>query len=165
MRNLTSKEQAVLECIRALCKENGFSPSVRDICAAMGYKSTSTVQMYLDRLAEYGYLRRADGKSRSLLLCETIPCQTVKCLRRGMLPAKSLQDADFEGALPFSFVGELPEDTKPIAVFFDGEWWVLAIGEQPFLNHPRVAVQNGALVTVDEEQPAVGALLAKIRLY
>jgi hypothetical protein len=167
MRNLSQKEQAVLDCIRSLCKENGFSPSVRDICVAMGYKSTSTVQMYLDRLAEYGYIRRADGKSRSLFLCEIERSKPIKCLRRGALPTRDMQNADFEGTLAFAYTGELPEKCEPIAVFFEGEWWVIAVGEQAFENKPTVCVENRRLTLSDpnDEMDAVGVLLAKLLLY
>ena len=58
MKKLNAKEQAVLDYICRITKERGYAPSVRDIQAALGYKSTSTVQMYLDRLAECGYIRK-----------------------------------------------------------------------------------------------------------
>ena len=65
-RQLKPREQAVLDYIRLVTARQGYPPSVRDICAALGYKSTSTVQMYLDRLLSYGVLFRENGKSRSL---------------------------------------------------------------------------------------------------
>ncbi len=66
MRKLNAKEQAVFDYICRVTKEKGYAPSVRDIGEALHYKSTSTVQMYLDRLLSYGILLREDGKSRSL---------------------------------------------------------------------------------------------------
>lgn len=66
MKKLNTKEQAVFDYILKLTNVFGYAPSVREICEALGYKSTSTVQMYLERLLEYGYLLREDGKSRSL---------------------------------------------------------------------------------------------------
>ena len=166
MRNLSQKEQAVLECIRALCKKNGFSPSVRDLCSAMGYKSTSTVQMYLDRLAEYGYIRRADGKSRSILLCESAPSKTIKCLRRGILPLRDFKEDDIEGEFPFAYGGDLPDGVTLVAYFESGEWWIIALGKELSADKPKLYVQNGVLA-VDEpscKEEAVGVLLAKIRL-
>lgn len=66
MKPLKEQERRVLTYILQNTREQGYAPSVRDICAALGYRSTSTVQMYLDRLLENGYLRRESGKSRSL---------------------------------------------------------------------------------------------------
>lgn len=66
MKQLNAKEQAVWDYICRVTKEKGYAPSVRDIKEALGYKSTSTVQMYLDRLLSYGVLLREDGKCRSL---------------------------------------------------------------------------------------------------
>lgn len=166
MRNLNEKEQAVLNCIRSLCKRNGYSPSVRDICGAMGYKSTSTVQMYLDRLAEYGYIRRAEGKSRSILLCEPFFYKKIRCLRRGLLPSGELDEADFEGELPFVYAGDVSEGVDLIAVICDGEWWVIAAGEQLPTDQPRVCIQNGkiAVCSAADGSACLGVLLAKIGL-
>ena len=66
MKKLNEKEQAVFDYVCKISAKQGYAPSVRDICAALQYKSTSTVQMYLDRLLEYGYLCREAGKNRSL---------------------------------------------------------------------------------------------------
>ena len=40
----------ILEYIRSQVMENGFPPSVREICDAVGLKSTSTVHGHLKRL-------------------------------------------------------------------------------------------------------------------
>ena len=43
-----------------------YAPSVRDICLAMGLKSTSTVQGHIDRMVRDGLLVKWDGHSRTL---------------------------------------------------------------------------------------------------
>lgn len=166
MRKLNEKEQAVLDCIRRLTRQNGYSPSVRDIGVVMGFKSTSTVQMYLDRLSEYGYIRRADGKSRSILLCEPIQSQTVKCLRKGVLPSHVVDDAELDGELSFSYSGELPSGARLIAVFQDGEWWVILQAEDLPDDKPKVCMGNGRLTECEcEKSDCIGTLLAVIRQY
>ena len=45
MQKLNDREQSVLDYIRRITLEKGYAPSVRDIGAALGLKSTSTVQM------------------------------------------------------------------------------------------------------------------------
>lgn len=68
MSKLKPKEQKVYDYIVKAVKENGFAPSVRDIMNDLGYKSTSTVHMYLNRLDMLGYIRKEDGKSRAISL-------------------------------------------------------------------------------------------------
>lgn len=64
MEELKAREQAVLEYISSQIKRNGYPPTVRDICAALNFKSTSTVQKSLDTLEELGYIRKQPGKRR-----------------------------------------------------------------------------------------------------
>ena len=66
MEKLKPKEQKVYDYIVRSVKENGFAPSVRDICRDLNYKSTSTVHMYLNRLDMLGYIVKEDGKSRAI---------------------------------------------------------------------------------------------------
>ncbi len=68
MRKLKPQERRVLDYIAESIGENGFAPSVRDIQKALGFKSTSTVHMYLNRLEEFGLIRKQDGKSRAITL-------------------------------------------------------------------------------------------------
>lgn len=66
MADLTKKEQDILDYIRDTISAEGYSPSVRDIRAALGIKSTSTVHQYLHRLEEKGYIIKEQGKSRTI---------------------------------------------------------------------------------------------------
>lgn len=71
MTNLKPKEKRVYDFIKEKIGENGYAPSVREICAALNIKSTSTSQMYIDRLISRGYLERENGKSRTLKLANS----------------------------------------------------------------------------------------------
>lgn len=66
MIDLTQKEKDIYEYISECLDKNGYAPSVRDICAALGIKSTSSVHEYLRRLETKGYIRKSSGKSRAL---------------------------------------------------------------------------------------------------
>ena len=66
MIKLSDKERALYDYITEKVKKEGFAPSVRDICAALGWKSTSTVHAYLARLEEKGLIRKESNKSRAL---------------------------------------------------------------------------------------------------
>ena len=80
MKDLNPRERAVLELIEKNIAVLGYAPSVRDIQEALGYRSTSTVQMYLDRLLAKGSLRREEGKSRSLRLTRAVTVQNLRVL-------------------------------------------------------------------------------------
>ena len=66
MQNLNEKEKKIYKFIVDCINTEGYSPSVRDICAALEIKSTSTVHMYIKKLKEKGYLKKNDNISRSL---------------------------------------------------------------------------------------------------
>ena len=66
MNTLTPKEQMIFDFIKTTLRENGYSPSIRDIRTALNIKSTSTVHTYLERLERKGYIHKENGKSRTL---------------------------------------------------------------------------------------------------
>lgn len=65
---LNQNEVNILNFIKKQVQENGYPPSVREICKAVGLKSTSSVHMYLNRLAEKGELQKTNLKTRALKL-------------------------------------------------------------------------------------------------
>ena len=66
MEKLTVKEKEVYDFICRNQRCAGYSPSVRDIQSALNFKSTSTVNAYLDRLEAKGYITKKAGKSRTI---------------------------------------------------------------------------------------------------
>ena len=67
MQELTPKEAALFELIRESL-DNGVVPSVRELCAQLHVKSTSTVHRYLTSLQVKGYILREDNLNRSIRL-------------------------------------------------------------------------------------------------
>ncbi|MBQ2312157.1 MAG: transcriptional repressor LexA [Clostridia bacterium] len=65
MADLKDREQRVLNFITEQIKINGYPPTVRDIGAALGIKSTSTVQKSMTILEEEGFIRKQAGKRRA----------------------------------------------------------------------------------------------------
>ena len=65
---LNQNEVNILNFIKKQVNENGYPPSLREICKAVGLKSTSSVHMYLNRLAEKGELEKTNLKTRALKL-------------------------------------------------------------------------------------------------
>lgn len=67
MKPLTEKQQKVLSFLKERAQD-GVPPSVREICAATGIKSTSTVHAYLRLLEDEGYINRQSGLNRAIRL-------------------------------------------------------------------------------------------------
>lgn len=65
---LTDKQKRVYDFIVNYIEEYGYPPTVRDICAALHYGSTATVQNYLDNLEKKGYIERGGQKNRSITI-------------------------------------------------------------------------------------------------
>ncbi|MEA3377235.1 MAG: transcriptional repressor LexA [Chloroflexota bacterium] len=65
---MSEKQQGILEFVGEYIGDNGYPPSMREICAATGISSTSVVSYNLDRLEESGYIVRDRDVSRGLRL-------------------------------------------------------------------------------------------------
>lgn len=63
---MTDKQEKLLNFISEYIKENGYSPSIREIGKNLGVKSPSAVKVMIDRLEKNGYLNRSTGVARSL---------------------------------------------------------------------------------------------------
>src|SRR3954449_3544876 len=66
MQGLTDRQQQVLGYIRQSIHERGYPPTLREIGAHMGIRSTNGVNDHLRALERKGYLTREDMKSRAL---------------------------------------------------------------------------------------------------
>lgn len=66
---ISNKQREILEYIIRRQEVKGYPPSVREICEAVGLRSTSTVHGHLTRLEEKGYIRRDPAKTRAIEIC------------------------------------------------------------------------------------------------
>ena len=64
MAELKDRDKKILEYISQHTREMGYPPTTRDVCAALGIKSTSTVHSAMERLREAGYIRQESGRHR-----------------------------------------------------------------------------------------------------
>lgn len=64
--DLTSNQLAILNYIKNQKASKGYPPSVREICTAVGLKSTSSVHNNLEKLERKGYIRRDPTKPRAI---------------------------------------------------------------------------------------------------
>ncbi len=63
---LTDRQREILEFIDQQSRDRGFPPSVREIGAAVGLTSPSTVHSHLATLQRLGFLRRDPSKPRAI---------------------------------------------------------------------------------------------------
>lgn len=109
---LTDKEKKVLDYISERFAQTGYSPSVRDIMADVGFGSTATVHAYIEKLIDKGYLKKDGNKSRSLRPESAAPTYRVPVLGsvRAGQPIYAYEEND--GYVSFSSDGRrFPSDS------------------------------------------------------
>ena len=99
----------ILSFIRDEIRAKGYPPSVREICGAVGFRSTSTVHSYLSELEKNGLIKRDAAKPRALELTDnsmsygrTVPLVGKVTAGVPILAQENIED---ELMLPANFVG------------------------------------------------------------
>lgn len=67
MRKVTENEKMVFEFIKDRIEER-YPPTVREICAEFGFKSTSTAHRYINNLTAKGLLEKGNNQNRAIRL-------------------------------------------------------------------------------------------------
>jgi repressor LexA len=65
-RELTSRQQEVLEALCQWMKDHGYPPSIRELGEAVGLSSTRSVHDHLRQLERKGFIRRHRDHSRAI---------------------------------------------------------------------------------------------------
>lgn len=68
MKPISGKRQEILDFMTDFARNNGYPPTVREICKAVGLSSPSTVHSHLKILEDQGYLSKDARKPRALKL-------------------------------------------------------------------------------------------------
>lgn len=77
-KGLTKKLKKVLTALEDFQQENGYPPSIREICKRTKITSTSVVNYYLEHLEELGYIERDSHVSRGIRLLKTVSGAAVE---------------------------------------------------------------------------------------
>lgn len=155
-RKITKRQQQIYDFIRTYQKERGYPPSVREMAAAVGLSSPSTVHAHLNALEELGLIRRDATKPRALELFNE-DGTSVKL-------AEVRQNPD-RGTVTLPLVGRVAagmpilaeqnvEDafTLPTEIATDSSSFVLEVHGDSMVN---VGVFNGDYVIVREQPSAM----------
>lgn len=68
--SLTAKQQVILDYIKEEVMKRGYAPSVREIGAAVGLSSTSSVHNQLQKLEQKGYIKKDPSKPRTIVVVD-----------------------------------------------------------------------------------------------
>ena len=105
MPRTSDKAQLIVDYVNQFVQENGYSPSVREIGAAVGLRSTASVSYHLQALQAKGLLQTPGAKGRKRAL--------VTGARPGQIPVVGVVTAGIpilavenqEGTLPWNDPG------------------------------------------------------------
>ena len=191
MARTSDKAQRIIEFVDSFIRENGYSPSVREIGEAVGLRSTASVSYHLQALQEKGLLQSPGQKGRKRSL--------VTGARPGQIPIVGLVTAgqpilaveNQEGSLawgdPSCFglrvrgdsminAGILPGDTvivRPQSSADDGQIVVARIGDEATVKRLRrrngqiwLLPENDAYDPIDgSEAELIGLVKGVVREY
>jgi len=136
MPRTSNKAQLIVDYVNQFVQENGYSPSVREIGAAVGLRSTASVSYHLQALQEKGLLQSPGAKGRKRAIVTT--------QRPGQIPVIGLVTA----GLPI-----LAFENQEGSVSWDGDpnCFALRVRGDSMIN---AAILPGDLVIVRPQQTA-----------
>lgn len=128
MKKLADPQQVILDYMISFTEEHAYPPSVREICAAVGLKSTATVHTHLRNLEKRGLITRDPSKQRAVFInTDLLPEReekqyAVPLVGRVAAGLPMLAAENIEDAFPLPDVlmhGKEPEEVYMLRV--DGE--------------------------------------------
>ena len=115
---VSKKQEEILNYIDKTIKSNRYSPTVREICEAVGLKSTSTVQYHLKKLIDLGFLNKSENISRSITSRTVDTKYGIPILGEISAGQPLIAEENYIGELPY-FGNEI--NTELIALKINGD--------------------------------------------
>lgn len=146
MKPITPIQQRIYEFLLERAKDN-MTPSVREIGAAVGLRSTSSVQANLDALEAAGYIQRPPMLKRCIKIvgqAENVTHVPVLGTVTAGMPILAVEE--IEGYLPFSMQGA--QDKELFALKVKGESMIRAgiLDGDIVIVERTPAARNGEIV-------------------
>ena len=145
MPRTSNKAQLIIDYVNQFIQENGYSPSVREIGAAVGLRSTASVSYHLQALQEKGLLQAPAAKGRKRAI--------VTGVRPGQIPIVGVVTA----GIPILAV-ENQEGTMP---WNDPGCFALRVRGDSMIN---AGILSGDLVVVRPQQTASDGQIVVARI-
>lgn len=144
MQPLNDKQQRILEYLQERVP-TGLPPTVREICAATGIKSTSSVHTYLKVLEENGYIQRDSRLNRAIHMPgESI--SRVPLLGRVTAGQPILAVEEVEDYVPYSGGGYDPKELFALRVCGTSMINAGILDRDVVIVHKTPAADNGDIV-------------------
>jgi repressor LexA len=147
VEGLTRRQEQVLEFIRESVRKDGYPPTVREICTALGLSSPSTVHAHLANLERQGLIKRDPTKPRALDLAQGHkPVRPLPLVGRVAAGAPILAEENIEDMVDVpaflrrddgDFLLQVHGDSMVEAGIFDEDYIVV---------HPVDQAANGEIV-------------------
>ena len=149
MAKLTAKQQQIYDYILSFTASHGYPPSVREIGAAVGLKSPSTVHFHMKGLEEAGVIVKAEGKTRAISLPGTSmgPVAEEEDPRTNQVPVVGSVAAGSPILAQECIEDYLTFDTQGLS----GEHFALRVRGESMLN---AGILPGDLVVVHRQREA-----------
>lgn len=104
MRRIDKSEE-IFEFIQKFVSENGYSPSVREVCEGCSIKSTATAFTYMNELAERGLIKKYGNKNRAVSIKQnTVSVPLIGTVAAGT-PIFATENYEGMYSLPGNFFG------------------------------------------------------------
>ncbi len=164
MAKLSAKHQKIYDFIVSFTDIHGYSPTVREICAAVGLRSPSTVHLHLKTLQEAGLIRRDENKMRSIQVnFDGSPFQSARQIPilgvvTAGVPITAVEDV--EGYLPYS-PDVSPEDHFALRVRGDSMIGAGILDGDLVVVHRQPTAENGQIVVALLEDEATVKRLSR----
>ena len=145
MSDENTKQQEIYEFLKTYTENKGYPPSVREICAAVSLKSTSTVHGHLKRLEKKGFIKRDPSKPRALEINEL------------STPKKEMVNIPIVGKITAGLpilATENVEDTFPLPIDYikhDNELFMLKVSGESMIN---AGIHNNDLAIIESTNSA-----------
>lgn len=157
---LNKRERAILKYIQKEIGIKGYAPSVREICKAVDLSSTATVQGYLNKLEEKGFIKKENQKGRTLRLIKDSKGEDVNKSEKDNLKNfysnKEMANVPVIGKItagePILAVENIT-DTFPIPIDFVGnsECFMLTVRGESMIN---AGIFDGDYILVKKQNTA-----------
>lgn len=156
MKTINETQKKIYEYLMER-SQRGVPPSVREIGAAVGLKSTSSVQANLDALEEAGYIERDPMLKRSIRVTGDAENVTnVPLLGTVTAGMPILAVEQIEGYLPYS--GRVSRDKPLFALKVRGEsmiWAGILSGDIVIVEKTPVAANGEIVVAMIDDEATV----------
>lgn len=150
MARTTTKRKEILDYLTRFIAENGYAPSVREICAAVGLQSTATVHYHLNALREEGLIGMDDMKKRCITLSDAHRADRIPVVGVVTAGVPILAVENIEGYIPWD--GE--EDCFALRVRGDSMIGAGILDGDKVVVRPQKTADNGEIVVALLEDSA-----------